>query len=259
MKKGNDSIVLLTGASGKLGSKILSSGSFQSIMAPSHTEFEVTNPDQLNEYLNDYKPKSIIHCAALARMKACQEDPARAIQINIIGTSNLIMALLNYEKTIQKNLRFTYISTDAVYASKTGNYPENGPTIPCSFYGWSKLGAECAVKLLQNHCIIRTRFFDKTSIPFDSSATDIFTSSMELESLVKAISQIHHSDFVGTINIGSEQQSDYLRYRQHKPHISPCLRKDIQQELNFTIAANPSMNCSLWKNLQPKLSDFIGL
>ena len=59
-------------------------------------------------------------------------------------------------------------------------------------------------KKYANYVIIRTRFFDK-KIKFDTAATDIYTSMMEVRELVKEIFFISTSPFKGIINIDLEK------------------------------------------------------
>jgi len=249
---GNNKNILLTGGSGNLGSKITKSNLFDNIISPSKKLLNISNSESINSFIEKNIFNSIIHCAAKARMKLCQNNPNEAISANIIGTSNLVNAVIEYEKLIERKIRFIYISTDGVYASETGEYSEDSATIPYNNYGWSKLGAECAVRLLSNYCIIRTRFFDPDRIPFDDAPEDIFTSSLPIDDLVKALHLIHESNFVGVVNIGDKRLSEYVRYQKYKSSIRPCKREDIIKELNFEMAKDSSMNCDLWLDLKEK-------
>ena len=99
--------------------------------------------------------------------------------------------------------------------------------MPYNQYGWSKLSAECAVRMLKNHLVLRTRFFDSKEIPYENSANDIFTSSIEIKKLVLAINQLAFIDLKGVINIGEERLSDYDRYKKFKTDLKICKRDDI--------------------------------
>ena len=103
---------------------------------------------------------------------------------------------------------------------------------------------------MKNYVLIRTRFFNKNKIRFNTAATDIFTSMMEVKNLVKAIKTIHVRGFLGVINVGSEKESDYKKYKKFKKNIKPCKRKDIIKNLNFRIAKDASMDLSLFKKIQ---------
>ena len=114
----------------------------------------------------------------------CENEPKIAISNNIIGTANLVQSVLDF-RAAGKKPRLLHISTDAVYHCSNGNYDENDPTIPICNYGWSKLGAECSIRILKDSLIVRTRFYDPSQIPFDDAAADIFTSSIPILNLIK--------------------------------------------------------------------------
>lgn len=244
--------LLLTGSSGNLGRAIVKSGYFSRLLTPSEEDMDITIAGMIEEFFTLNEFDAVIHCAALARMKECEIHPQRAVRINIAGTCNLVQEVLKKEKDTGKKIRFIYISTDGVYPGQRGDYSEKDETLPYNRYGWTKLGGECAVKMLQDHCIIRTSFFDPENIPFDTAATDAYSSRVPLDYLTRAIATIFESGFTGTINIGGEKKSEYERYKEFKPQIKPCKLKDILKEVPFPMASDASMDTSLWKELESK-------
>jgi nucleoside-diphosphate-sugar epimerase len=247
--------VLLTGASGKLGNVISLLADIHNIWAPSSEVFDLTKLQTIELFFDSHEIDAVINCAAIARMSLCENDPLAAISTNIIGTSNLVKTVLKKEKVIKKQIRFIHISTDAVYDCKEGSYSEKDPCIPYNKYGWTKLGAECAVNLLSYFCIIRTRFFDPANIPFNESATDLYTSTMPINDLVFAILQVLNTDFVGTVNVGKSAQSDYDNYKQYKSTLKTCKHHDIVKNLNFPIGKDASLDLSRWNELKLKINN----
>jgi len=244
--------VLVIGGSGKLGQAIISSEYFSSSLKPSSKLVDITKPKTIEKFFDNNEIDSIINCAALARMKDCEEDPIKAIKTNIIGTNNLVIEVIKKENKTKNKIRFVHISTDGVYPGKLGNYSERDATIPYNKYGWTKLGAECAVNLLSNFCIIRTSFFDPNNLKFDKSAVDAYSSKVTIDYLIKAIAVLLNNDFVGTINIGSKKKSDYDRYKFFKPSLKKCKFNDITRSVNFAMASDSSMDCTLWKKIKEK-------
>ncbi len=242
--------ILLTGASGILGRHIVKSGHFKNILAPSHEEMDITNLAAVERFFAQHDFDSAIHCAAMARVSECEKEPSKAALTNTVGTTNLVVAVMKKEAATGKRIRFVHISTDGVYPSTRGNYSEADAAIPYNKYGWTKLGAEAAVNVLQNFCIIRTRFFDTENIKYDTYASDSYTSAIPLDELAKAIAIMVGNNFVGTINIGGERISDYEAYRKYKPTIKPCKFEDIQSKTPFKLSKDASMNISLWKKLK---------
>src|SRR3989338_3140171 len=174
--------ILLTGASGELGKAVTNSRLFLYILAPSRQTLDITKPSTIAKFFNNNYFDAVIHCAAMARIKECEENPAKAIETNIIGTSNLVTAVINKERESGKKIRFVHISTDGVYPGIKGNYSEKDKTMPYNTYGWTKLGAECAVNALSNFCVIRTSFFDPDNMKFKDAATDAYSSKISIRS-----------------------------------------------------------------------------
>ena len=241
---------LLTGGSGKLGRAIIKSHIFENIISPPHKALDITKPKTIQNIFNKHDIDSVIHCAAVARMKECYNNPIKAIETNISGTINLVSQVVSKEKKINQKIRFIYISTDGVYPGTKGNYSEQDKTIPYNLYGWTKLGGECAVNTLYNHCIIRTSFFDPENIIFEDAPTDAYSSKIPIGYLVKAISKMLNHNYIGTINIGEKRKPEYNRYKEYKSSIKPTKFKDIKKTLPFPLAKDASMKCSLWGKIQ---------
>ena len=241
--------ILLTGGSGQLGKTIIQMNLFPSLFSPPKQELDITDPLKIEAFFNSFPIDAVIHCAALARMSECEKDPLKALQVNTVGTSNLISVILKKEKEINRKIRMIYLSTEGVYAGTKGNYSESDETLPYNIYGWTKLGAECSVRLLSNYCIIRTGFFDPQHILFDTSAIDMFSSRMPIQKLAKAVAKLLYHPFIGTINVGEDRKSDYERYKVFKSNLKPSCFEDIVKSLSFKIAKDASMNCEMWEQL----------
>lgn len=240
--------ILLTGSTGELGRAIANSGYFNHLLTPTSKEMNITKKKVVDDFFNKNEFDSIIHCAALARMKECEENPEKAINANIIGTINLVAATMKKEK--KRKIRFVHISTDGVYPGTKGNYSEKDDAMPYNVYGWTKLGAECAANMLPNHCIIRTSFFNPKNIRFEDAPIDAYSSKVPIGYLVMAISVLLNNRFVGTINVGRERRSDYEHYKEFKPQIKKCKLKDVQKNVPFKFYKDSSMSISLWEKIE---------
>lgn len=247
--------ILLTGGSGNLGRAVMRSGLFPNILAPSHSELDITKPEDIKKFFEEYKPDAVIHAAAVVKMAQSDKDALR-VETNVIGTANLVYeALNNKTKEGDGGIRFIYISTDGVYEGTKGNYSEDNETIPYNNYGWTKLAGECVVKALSNYCIIRTSFFDPENIPFDTAATDMFSSKMPVNELPKAILTLLFSTFKGIVNVGDEKKSHYDRYKEAKKSIKPSTFYEITKNLDFKMAKDATLNVTLWKKIKDDLEN----
>ena len=242
--------ILLLGGSGKLGQKIIESGVLHNLFSPGRDLFDLKNKQSIDDLLLSCKPSHIINCAALARRKICEKDPKSAISNNIIGTANLVNSVLDFSG-LGKEPRLIHISTDAVYHCSNGNYDEDDPTIPICNYGWSKLGAESSIRLLKDSLIVRTRFYDPDQIPFDDAANDIYTSSISILKLVDYLHRLLFSNYVGVINVGEKRESDYKKYKYHKPQLIMSDLNSIKKESSLPFCGDYSLSTK-------RLDDFLG-
>ena len=55
------------------------------------------------------------------------------------------------------------------------------------------------------------------------------------------------SGFIGTLNVGGEKKSDYVRYKKSRPSMKKCKLSTIEKTVNFKMAKDASLNSSLWK------------
>ena len=154
--------VLVTGASGLLGSKVvemaLSKGykvysaynEHQPLLGKP-VKLDITDRTSVERVIYKLKPEVIIHAAAMTNVDKCELEQNLALKVNYIGTANIAYAA----RIIKAFL--IYISTDYVFKGDKGLYKEDDATKPVNFYGYSKLKGEKAVKRISNeYCIVRT-------------------------------------------------------------------------------------------------------
>jgi len=248
-----DKKTLLIGGSGNLGSAIIKSKLFKNLYYPKKKYLNILKRKNIKKILNKHKFNLIINCAAMARIVDCEKNPEKAIKVNIVGTLNLIKEILSYEEKYKKKIKLIHMSTDAVYPSQKGNYSEEDTLEPYNIYGWTKFSSETVVRFIDKHVIIRTRFFNKNKIKFKKSATDLFTSNIEVKDLVKKIKMISVRNFTGTVNVGLKRHSDYRAYKKYNKNLKPCKRKDIVKNLNVKLAKDSSMNLNFLKKIEKRL------
>ena len=131
-------------------------------------------------------------------MKLHEKEIIKSINLNIIGTSNIVVACK------LKNVKSIYFSTSYVYPGIKGNYKETDALLPWNNYGWSKLGGECAAQMYKNSLIIRACMTEKPFLHKEAYAN------------VKS-NFIFHSEFIkiflkilnkkGIFNIGGKSQT----------------------------------------------------
>ena len=118
--------ILLTGGTGKLGSAIRKSGLFPNLLSPSHSELDISDETTVKQYIAAHDIEGVIHTAGLVSIAKCEEDPIAAINANLVGTANLVRAVLSKNP----QMRFVHISTDQLHGGTTGNNKETAPLLP---------------------------------------------------------------------------------------------------------------------------------
>ena len=237
--------ILVLGGSGTLGSFIKKNRFFKNSYFPTKKILNINNKISIKNFIKKKNIKIIINCAAIARMSECEKNKKLAIKINVKGPENIVKAI----NALNKNILLVHISSDAVYPCKNGSYKETSKVEPYNFYGRTKLLSEKKVKKLRKYIILRTRFFNKKKILFNFSAIDSYSSSLEVNNLVKYIVLLIKKNFYGTINVGGRRTSDYNLYKRYKKNLKKCKRIDIQKTLEFKISRDASMNCNLLKKV----------
>ncbi len=157
-----DSRLLITGASGQLGSYLLAElrRRGRSAVAWSHqrggqhfgfplTPINLANDEQIERGFSSARPATIVHAAAMSRMDECYREPELAQRINVGGTRRLA------ELARASGARLVFVSTDLVFDGEQGNYRETDPARPLSCYGRTKREAESFVLDCPSSVVVR--------------------------------------------------------------------------------------------------------
>ena len=114
--------VLITGGKGNLAKEICKYNSLKklyNILSPSKTDLDVTNLENVYNFLSKCKIDYVIHAGAYTKpMNKHAKHPEVSIQTNIIGTANVALGCLKYD------CKLIHISTDYVFPGICGNYSE---------------------------------------------------------------------------------------------------------------------------------------
>lgn len=146
--------VLVTGAKGQLGYDVVDRLNLLGIevLGVDIDDFDITSKKETEEYLYRVNPDVVVHCAAYTSVDRAEDEKEKCYDINVNGTKNIAEAC----KMI--DAKMVYISTDYVFDGG-GNepQPEDKPTNPLNYYGYTKGQGEYIVReLLEKYFIIRT-------------------------------------------------------------------------------------------------------
>ena len=111
-----------------------------------HIKADISNYDEIEGILNDFKPDKVFHLAAETHVDRSINQPFDFIQSNIIGTYNMLEISRSFLTKHKKNhkFRFIHVSTDEVFGSlgKDGLFTESSPYDPSSPYSASKAASD---------------------------------------------------------------------------------------------------------------------
>ena len=148
--------ILVSGGNGRFARELKKIKSKYKFLFRNRKELNILSIKSIEKNFKRFKPNFVLHLAGLSRPMSIHEKQInKSIDINIIGTANLVKMCNIYNKKI------IFFSTSYVYPGTKGRYVETDPLLPWNNYGWSKLGAEAAVQMYKNSLIIRACMTEK--------------------------------------------------------------------------------------------------
>jgi dTDP-4-dehydrorhamnose reductase len=147
--------VLVTGSHGLLGSKLLAVLVARPDCEPigasrgpcvnralgdfEYLQLDVTDRSRVWEAVQAVRPEAVIHTAAMTDVDGCEREPARAHELNVVGTAHVA------EAAAAVGAHLVHLSTEYVFDGRAGPYAEDDPVNPLSVYGRTKLESEQVV------------------------------------------------------------------------------------------------------------------
>ena len=224
---------LITGASGLLGLHLALQSAAQgpTIGVVHHNDligvpFEVIRADLVQPgcaagLVDRYKPDLIVHCAALANLDGCENNPGVAHRLNAEVPGELAAV------SAQRRIKLVHISTDSVYDGLRGGYKEDETPNPLSVYSRTKYEAEKRVMQAAPDAVIaRVNFYgwslngqrslgefffnNLSSGKRCNGFTDVFFNPLLVSDLAALIYKIVEKDLKGIYHVlSSESLSKY--------------------------------------------------
>lgn len=218
--------VLMTGGSGLLGSEIRKLDSM--IISPTHKELDITSPKSIEKAIKKYKPDVILHLAAANKPPKHETNPEPGLAVNIIGTANLCLACN------KANIKLIYASSDYVYTG-LGPHKEEDALLPPSKFAWSKLGGECAVKMLRKFLILRLDF-GPSPFPWEEVYKNQFVSKLYAGEMAQQVLKVVKSKAEGVMNLGGPRISLEEYAKKTRPEIKSIPKPEwVPQDSSMNI------------------------
>lgn len=226
--------IVITGGSGRFGSVLKKKYHSDKLLYPNKKQLNILSTKSIENYLIKKKPKILIHLAALSRpMSIHDNDISKSINLNIIGTSNIVRVCSKLK------IKLIYFSTNYVYEGKKGNYKETDAVLPINNYAWSKLGGECSVQMYKNSLILRVCMTEEPFI-HKKAFLDLKTNFIFQKEVADILFKILNKK--GIINVGGKIQSPYNFGKKYNKNIKKILAKK-------KLPLNPSMNINKLKKI----------
>jgi len=179
--------ILVTGAGGQLGQELRSLANIYSSPNWSFADskaLDITDENQVKDYLGAYTPDVIINCAAYTAVDKAESDQNSSFAVNVSGIQNLT--------AYAGKALIIHVSTDFVFGGTHYKaYQETDETNPIGIYGKTKLkGEKLLQRVFENHIIIRTSWL------YGSYGKNFMKTMLKLADSKSALSVV--SDQIGT-------------------------------------------------------------
>jgi len=204
--------ILVTGGDGRFSSEFKKIKKKFEFIYFNKKKLNILNLNLILKVLKKYKPDYVLHLAGMSRpMKEHEKNISKSINLNIIGTSNLVIACSKLK------IKIIYFSTSYLYPGTKGNYKETDPLLPWNNYGWSKLGGEAAVQMYKNSLILRACMTEKPFIHKNAYA-NVKSNFIYQGELAKIFLKIIHKK--GVYNIGGKSQTIFKFAKKYNHKIN---------------------------------------
>lgn len=190
---------------------------------------EITDKVALEQAMRDHSVEGVVHLAAVLQF-GCEEDPLRAVDVNVNGTVAVIAAAL--KTGVQ---RIVHASSIAAYGTTETELDERSPVQrDVGMYGLTKLLAEALLSRIgrRHNIICRTVIF----------ATVLSDRPVSSPGIAAAVAKIVGSANGGDVTIdevGAEERRHYVYYKDAARATVAALITPTTVDDVFHIAGDP--------------------
>ncbi|MGB8987857.1 MAG: dTDP-4-dehydrorhamnose reductase [Candidatus Sulfotelmatobacter sp.] len=146
--------IAVIGANGQLGHDVVRAFAVQGdeVQSFNHQDVELSSLDSVVACLRSAQPEVVVNTAAMHHVENCEQQPARAHDVNVEGAKNLATATRDLGSVL------IHVSTDYVFDGKKSEpYIETDEAGPLNVYGRTKLEGEQFVREINTrHYVLRT-------------------------------------------------------------------------------------------------------
>lgn len=231
--------VMITGGSGNLGKAL--KRVFPEALSPTRREMDIRNQTMVDHYVATRRPSVIIHAAALTGVRPCEEDKENAWQTNVVGTENLVNAIL----LTCAPVKLVYVSTACIFAGDRGNYAEHDLPYPKNYYAFTKYIGETVARTTPISLVVRTNFVGRDPWPYPCAFSDRWGTYLFADEVALGIREVLEAALIGTVHIvGSERLSVLDLARMTKADVEPL---SMAEYVGPPLTRDMSLDTVRWK------------
>ena len=220
--------ILVTGGNGRFAKVLKIKNKKLNLKFLTKKELNILNLKSIEKCIRKNQPKIIIHTAGLSRpMDQHESNISKSIDLNIIGTANLVKVCQKYK------IKIIYFSTNYVYECSKGNYKETDGVKPINNYGLSKMGGEASVLMYKNSLVLRIQMTEKP-FAYKKAFTNLYSNYIFHEDIVPMLPKLINS--YGIINVGGKPQSVYNFARKYNKNTIKVKNREINYPLKQTMS-----------------------
>jgi len=230
----------ITGAGGLIGHHLAQTASqFAVDRTPrplTRADLDLTDLNALKTLFTAESPSLVIHCAALSRSPACEQDPDLARRTNIDVTAHLA--------ALAVDIPFVFFSSDLVFDGSKGRYTETDPPNPLGVYGDTKLAAERVILRNPRHMVVRTSLNAGTSPTGDHSLTETMTSAWQQGRTLRLFTD----EFRAPVPVDATARATWELVQQNAAglyHVAGSERLSRWEIGQIVATACPHLNCRI--------------
>ena len=221
--------ILVTGGKSRFAAELKKIKTNLNFIYLNKEQLDILDFNSVIKAIRRYKPEYVLHLAGLSRpMKLHEENINKSIDLNIIGTANLVKACTKFK------IKIIYFSTSYLYQGKVGNYTEKDPLLPWNNYGWSKLGGEAAVQMYKNSLILRVCMTEKPFV-HENAYANVKSNFIYQDDFAKILLKVINKK--GIYNIGGKPQTIFNFAKQYEKDVKKIFSKGefpLKQNMNLT-------------------------
>lgn len=228
--------VLVTGYNGQLGYDVVQALEKQGFEAKGIDlqDLDITNELAVRDYLINYNPTHVVHCAAYTAVDRAEEDAEVCEKVNVKGTRYIAQVC----RTL--NIPMMYFSTDYVFDGEgTTPYEVQDRPDPKSVYGMTKYKGEVEVRnMVNDYYIIRISWvfgengnnFIKTMLKLAKTKSELNVVADQIGSptytadLAKLVVEMLVSNKFGIYHATNE---GFCSWAEFASYIFECANKDV--------------------------------